>query len=663
MLDDLIEFIASDNIAESLDKDTLTTIGAQVVDGYDADRNDRQQWEDKMKDAMDLALQNSKEKSFPWVNASNVMMPIITEAIIQYNSRMYPALIPPVDIVKGRIVGFDPDGEKQNQAVRVSKHMSYQLLEEMEEWEEEFDRGLIIQPLLGNMYKKTYFDESLSRNVSEMLSPNEFVMCNNAKSLETSFRKTHFFDATENDIKIGILSGQYLDVDLGKPQKDDSDKPESQRTSETDESTPYVLLEQHTWIDLDNDGLLEPYICTVERKSRSVLKIVAGYSVEDIVSDDKTVYEVKQEQFFTKYGFMPNPDGSVMDLGLGQLLCPLNKQINTSINQLNDSGTLSIMGGGLLGRGIKIKGGEIKRRMGQYTSVPTSGQDLSRNIVHFPEVKPSPVLFNLLGMMTTSAQRIASTLDSQVGENPGQNQKATTTIAVQEEGKRIFSGIYKRSHRSLKKELKRLYYLNSVNLESESYLNILDGVPVNERETIGDKIMRADYNMESVNIIPAADSQYTSSQMKMAKANSLIEKIGTGLVNPQVAMKRALEAEEQPGIEEIMTMAERPPPFEVTKHEDEMKLEYAKLLLDTLNHESEWINNEIKTTSQAILSIAKAEGEEAGTQLADYNAQLNTLREMAKVNVTNMKNAQSQMAQPQEMINEQNNNTEAAVRP
>jgi hypothetical protein len=280
--------------------------------------------------------------------------------------------------------------------------------------------------------------------------------------------------------------------------------------------------------------------------------------------------------------------------------------------------------------------------MGQYTSVPTSGQDLARNVVHFPEVKPSSVLFSLLGLMMTSAQRIASTLDSQVGENPGQNQKATTTLAVQEEGKRIFSGIYKRNHRSLKKEFKRLYYLNSVHLSYQEYLNILDGVPVNEREKIGDKIFKADYDTSAVNIVPAADSNYTSSQMKLAKANSLVEKIGTGLINPKVAMQRALEAEEQPAIEEIMTMPEQQPPFEVVKHQDEMKYKYAQLLLDTMGKEQDMINNEILIKSQVMLNIAKAEGEEVGTQLAEYRAELDTLNAMAKQNLENMKQVQAQ---------------------
>jgi chaperonin GroES len=653
MVEDLIELMAMNNIAEHLEEEDLASIGAEVVEGYDSDREDRGDWEEKMKDAMDLALQNAKEKSFPWPKASNVMMPVITEAIVQYQARMYPALIPPVDIVKARIVGSDPDGSKQNSAIRVSKYMSYQCLEEMEEWEEEFDRGLIVQPLLGQMYKKTYYDESKERNVSEMLSPNEFVMVNNAKSVKDSFRKTHFFPMTANEIKSQQIQGNFLDIDLGAPIIDATDEPEDQQVTRQDDSSPYLMLEQHTWLDLDEDGLMEPYIVTVEHESRQVLRMVAGYNEDGIkANENDEVYEVEQEQFFIKYGFIPNPDGSIMDLGLGQLLTPLNKQINTNINQLNDAGTLMNTGGGLLGRGIKIKGGEIKRRLGQYTSVPTAGQDLARNVVHFPQVQPSAVLFNLLGMMMTAAQRIASTLDSQVGENPGQNQKATTTMAVQEEGKRIFSGIYKRNHRSLKKEFKRLFYLNSLNLPSETYLNVLDGIPEDQKAEVGEQLFRADFDLQAVSIIPTADSNYTSEQMKMAKAQSLLQKLGTGLINPQVAVRQVLEAEEQPNIDQLMQIPAPQPPFEVTKHQDEMKYKYAQLLLETTDKEAGWINAEVLTNAKAMLDIANAEGVEVGSQLNEYRAELETLTMMAEQNRERREEAQQQaqsnMQQPQQ---------------
>jgi chaperonin GroES len=651
MIEDLIELMAMENIAEHLEEDDLISIGSTVVEGYDGDRQDRGEWEDKMKDAMDLALQNAKEKTFPWPKASNVMMPVITEAIVQYQARMYPALIPPVDIVKARIVGTDPEGEKQNSAIRVSKYMTWECLEQDEDWEEEMDRGLIVQPLLGQFYKKTYWDSNKGHNIGSMLSPHEFVMVNNAKSVKDSFRKTHYFPMNANEVKSQQLQGNYLDIELNAPVDEPGSEEvnEARQTSQLDDSTPYLMLEQHTWLDLDEDGLMEPYIVTVEHNSRKVLRIVACFNEDGIkANEDGEVYDVEQEQFFVKYGFIPNPDGSIMDLGLGQLLSPLNKQINTNINQLNDAGTLSVTGGGLLGRGLKIKGGVIKRRMGQYTTVNSAGQDLSRNIVHFPEVKPSAVLFNLLGMMMTAAQRIASTLDSQVGENPGQNQKATTTMAVQEEGKRIFSGIYKRNHRSLKKEFKRRFYLNSLYLPFESYLNVLDGVPEDKKEAVGETLFRSDFDQASMNIIPTADSNYTSEQMKMAKSQALLQKIETGLVNPKVVMKQVLEAEEQPNIDQLMTLPEPQPPFIVTKHRDEMNLAYAKLMLDATDKEAKWINDEILTNATAMLNIAKAEGEEVGTQLDEYRAELETLTMMAEQNQLRRKEAQESAQKAQQ---------------
>ena len=635
-MEKLIEFASMNNIAESLSEEVLTKIGQEVVEGYDADRLDRKPWDDKMKDAMDLALQNEKQKNFPWENCSNVMMPIITEAIIQYSSRMYPALVPTAGLVKPRVVGMDPEGQKQEQANRVSKHMDYQILTEMEEWEDEMDRGFIVQPLLGQMYKKIYKSD---RNRSDMLSPNEFVMVNNAKSIETSFRKTHFFPMTKNDIKSEQLKGNFLDIEINVRKAPEE---EDQKTTREDDSTPPLLLEQHTWYDLDEDGLMEPYIFTVIHETMQVVRITAGYDPEKIQTNGEVVTYVPQEQYFVKYGFIPNPDGSIMDLGFGQLLGPLNKQINTSINQLNDAGTLANAGGGLIGKGVKMKNGVISRRIGEYIAVPNSGTDLARNVIHFPQGQPSAVLFNLLGMMMTAAQRLSSTLDSQVGENPGQNQKATTTIAVQREGKQIFAGIYKRNYRALNKEVSRLYYLNSMYLDDEDYQRVLD-VPAS---------VKADYNMETMNIKLAADSSYTPAELKLARANSLLSKIPTGLINPQIAMKQVLEAEEHPNIDQLMSMPPPQPPMEMVIHNDEMQLKRAEMLLKTLNAENEWINKEILNNSQAMLNLARAESEEAGIQYDEYAQQLDILREMAKANVERMKQTQQPTQQTEQTESE-----------
>ena len=441
MIEDLIELYNYEgNLAELLDESRLNDIGSDVIDGFDEDKKSRDTWESEMKEAMDLAMQIMEEKSHPWTNASNVKMPLLTEAAIQFWSRMVPALIPDKNLVKSRVIGEDSQGIKQKQGIRVSKYMSWQMLEEMEDWESEMSVGMMVLPILGKMYKKTY--RGRNSNVSEMLSPAEFIINNNAKNLESAHRKSHILYKTKNEIKKEVLRGNYLDRDLGEPKEKDSDENITAPVQTTiDNTTPYKLIEQHTYLDLDEDTLEETYIITVEYYSKTVLSIEPCFELDDIEAIDGEVIDVPQIQYFTKYGFIPNPDGGIMDLGLGKLLGPTNHAVNTLINQLLDAGTLSNLGGGFIGRGIRVKGGKIRFTMGEYKRIDSTGSDIRNNIFSMPTPQPSSVLFNLLGLLINAGQRLASTLDSQIGENPGQNQKATTTVAVQEQGQKIFNGI------------------------------------------------------------------------------------------------------------------------------------------------------------------------------------------------------------------------------
>lgn len=606
----------ADSIVDLIDDDFLNQIGGEVIEGFDNDKISRIAWDEEMKEAMDLALQIKGEKTFPWPNASNVKMPLLTEAAIQFNSRMYPALVPDKDLVKTRVIGNDPQGEKNKQGIRVSKYMSWQMLEEMEEWEEEMDIGLMILPILGNMYKKTYHS---GRNYSEMLSPAEFVINNNAKNLETCYRKSHVLYKTANDVKLEVLQGNYRDVQLGEPkQKDNSDKTEENNNPQIDRSTPYKFIEQHTYLDLDKDGLEEPYIITVEYDSQQVVRIEPGFDIDEVLINDEKVIKIDQIQYFTKYGFIPNPDGGIMDLGLGKLLGPTNHSVNTLINQLIDAGTKANMGGGFLGRGVRMKGGSLRFQMGEYKRIDSTGDDLRKNIVSLPTPEPSNVLFSLLGMLINAGQRLASTMDSQIGEDPGQNQKATTTMAVQEQGQKIFNGIYKRNLRSLNKEVKKLFKLNTLYLPEESYLNVLDNIP----EEMGTTIKQADFDPKSLNIVASADRSYSSQQMRMAKSQALWEKVPTGLVNPQLAMKTMLEAEEQPNVEQLMQVEPPKPSIDMLELQHKKQIEWAKIELDTVK----LMQDDLKVQADAIHKLAQAEAAEEGNQIEQYKAQLESIK-------------------------------------
>jgi len=614
------------NIADSLDEATLKEIGKEVVEGYDRDLQSRSEWEDKVDEALKLASQVVENKSYPWPNAANVKYPLLTTAATQFAARAYPALVPGPNLVRGRVVGFDVDGSKTERAIRIGKHMSYQLMEQMDNWEEDMDKLSMIIPIVGCAFKKTYYSALKGHNVSELVLAQDLVVDYYAKSLEDATRVTHRLALSPRDIKERQLAGVYSEVELRTPGFSSVDKVSDEidglTEQQPDEATPYVVLEQHRFWDLDDDGYEEPYIVTVEEESRKVLRIVARFDAEGIKhsqptgggeEEKKKVIFIKPVHYFTKFPFIPNPDGGFYDVGFGTLLGSINSTIDTAINQLLDAGTLSNMPSGFLGRGIRLKAGNSRFSPGEWKFVNTPGEDLRKGIVPLPLNPPDATVFQLLGLMIDAGQRLSSTVDMQVGENPGQNQKATTTMAVLEQGMKVFSSIYKRLYRSLKKELQKLYRLNGMYLPVEEYFMILD--PDAEAAAV---IGRGEYQVGTADVVPSADPNVATEQQRLAKAAGLFELLQIGTINPQEVTRRLLEAQEQPGIERLMEVPPPQPSLEEIQFQDESKREWAKLQIEAAKVEA----GNMLAKAQAQLALAKAEAEEDGVQIKMYETQL-----------------------------------------
>lgn len=572
--------ITSTNLVSEFDEDDLATIADEVVDGYEVDKESRQGWEDQLDEWMEMALQVAKDKTYPWPNASNVKYPLLTTAAIQFSSRAYPALIPGTNIVKGRPIGEDLDGSKLEKSRLIGKHMSYQILEQMPSWEEEMDRLCVSLPILGTMFKKTYYDPTTNRNVSELVYPKDLYVNYWAKSLEDAPRVTHKIELQENDIYERVAAGIYadygdaLEVSISDLQEK-TDIDGNQAPAVDDETTPYSVIEQHLYLDLDGDGYKEPYIVTVHTRSKKVLRIVARFSEEGINETDAgEIVKIVPDNYFTKFSFVPNPDGGFYDVGFGLLLGPINETVNTIINQLVDSGSLNNLQAGFIAKGLRIKGGNFGFKPGEWKSVNSVGDDLRKGIVPLPTKEPSNVLFTLLGMMIESGQKLASVTDMLLGENPGQNQPATTTMAVLEQGLKVFTSIYKRLHRSLRKEYQKIFVLNSKYLSDSEWFTILD-----TGDEQGAEIRRYYYDLSGADVVPASDPNVASESMKLLKASSLLELVGLGTVNPQEVTRRVLEAQEQPAIEALMTMPEQGPSPEQIKIEADIRLRQDELAL------------------------------------------------------------------------------------
>jgi chaperonin GroES len=601
----LQSFIDVANIVPMLDKDMVGKIGMEVVRGYEVDKSSRADWERQMQTAMDLAMQVAKEKSWPWPKAANVKYPLITTAAIQFSARAYPAIVRGEEVVKGMVIGPDPEGAKKARAERIGHHMSFQVLEEIEDWDEEEDKLLLQMSIVGCAFRKTYFDKMMGRPCSDLVAARDLVY-DHATPWAKLRRKTHFLRLFKNEVIERQRGGVFEeDINLGMPAGETND-----------EDGHHEFLEQHCWYDLDEDGYKEPYIVTVVKETGEVARIVARFDEDGIFLNAKEqVSKIVPVEYFTKFAFMPNPDGGSYDVGLGLLLNPINETVNTVLNQLLDAGTLANTGGGFIGNGLKMKGGAARFVPGEFKPIDNSGGKISENIYHMQFQGPNSVLFQLLGMLIEAGKDISSVKDILTGDQQV-NQTATTTLALIEQGQKVFSAIYKRVHRSLKQEFKKLYRLNKLYLQPEDYYRFQDKQ---------EPIYLEDYQGDNTDVAPVSDPNLVSDAQELTRAEALLQFKDDPFFNPIELRRGYLKALKVQNIDELLVKEPPKPPedprvlkvqadieaqkVEVTAMAEKMVAEMDKLAAQTADLQA-----------GAVLKIAQAEAIELGPQMDQYMA-------------------------------------------
>lgn len=625
------DLVREPNIAELLPPDDRVKLAQLIFQEWELDKQSRSDWEDRMANAMDLALLVRKQKSFPWQGCSNVKFPLVTVAALQHHALIYPALLPQADLVKCRVIGPDSDGQKWSRAQRVEAHMSYQLLEEDEGWEEDMDRALIVQPIMGCAFKKTYYCRKSRGIKSEFVSPAELYLPYYTRSVAESPRVTHLLQMDRNDALGLMREGLYCEYDLHPPRLSEEErltieaqKAQGLRPSGSDPDRPLDLLEQHRWLDLDGDGFLEPYIAIVRRDTRELYRLVARYSAQSVEKVRGQIVRIYADQYFTKYSFIPSPDGGIYDLGWGALLSPLSESIDSIINQSIDSGTLSIVAGGFLGRGARLKSGDNQFRPGEWKVLQGSSDDLRKHVYPYPAKDIPPFMFSLLSLLINYGERLVGATDPAVGENPGQNTPAETSRTMVREARKIYNGIYKRTWRALRDEMRLVFRQNSLFM------------PETGSPDYAGEIARSDYSLSPKAIVPAADPQMISDvervQLAVALKQNAMQTPGYDL--PAVE-RRFLAAMRVPNPQEIYRPEEIAPTPSPLVQAEQMKLQIAQLRMEaelrktlaTLLSQVDLNRAQIANLeSQAVLNFAKADATAGNQRVAMLNAQINAAK-------------------------------------
>lgn len=575
------------NIAEFLSEDQLNCLYKEVSEGYKVDEQSLESKFTKIRDAMNMAMQVVSKKTFPWENASNVVFPLLSTAAMQYNARAMAALFGDVrNVCSAEIIGNDdgkpvidprtsqqlhigdPDnpqpawiiepGTKKRIADRVSTYMNYQLGREETEFVEDMDAMFMAQPLTGIMFRKRWYDVLQNRNTSKNILPTNLIVNAAVTDLKKAPRISEKFELYKYEMTENVRLGLYLDIDYKKPSEsiDTNEISEAVQTANDSESdvfnsVPYQMVEQYCRVDFDGDGYPEPYCIVYCKDVEKIVRIYPNYNIDTIIKDESgVVVSIEEEYEIVDYPFMKSPDGSIYGLGLGELLLPLNKSINTMINQMIDAGTLANTSGGFISRDLRIRGGKVSITPGQYNIVDNTGMALRDSIYERQSPEPSIVLFQLLGLVTEAAKELAGNKDILSGDQASQL-AGVTTLSLIEQGLTAFKSIYQRVYRSFNRELSIQYKLNSRYLNQQKYINVLDD---RQAYVVGD------FSREDFSITPTAPMNEVTDSQKLARSQILMELKDDPFINPIEIRKRFLTSI---GVKDIDMLVQAPPPAPV----------------------------------------------------------------------------------------------------
>jgi hypothetical protein len=500
------------NLAEYMSEGELTEIAGDLIGDFEDDISARKDWIQTYVDGLELLGMKIEERTEPWEGACGVYHPLLSEALVKFQSETIMETFPAAGPVKTVMIGKETP-EKKDAAQRVQDDMNYQLTDVMVEYRPEHERMIWGLGLAGNAFKKVYFDPALDRQVSMFIPAEDIVVPYGASSLQSSPRVTHVMRKTENEVKRLQFAGFYRDVELQEPsgaldevEKKIAEKMGFRATSDD----RYKLLEMHVDLDLPGyedkedgkpTGIALPYVITIEKGTQKVLSIRRNWRPED---------ETKQKRnHFVHYGYVPG--FGFYCFGLIHLVGAFAKSGTSLIRQLVDAGTLSNLPGGFKTRGLRVKGDDTPISPGEFRDVDVPSGAIKDNLMTLPYKEPSQVLYSLLGTIVEEGRRFASAGDMKVADMSA-NAPVGTTLAILERTLKVMSAVQARIHYSMKQELGLLKdIIRDYTPEEYNY----------EPEEGSRKAKKSDYDM--VTVIPVSDPNAATMAQKIVQYQAVLQ--------------------------------------------------------------------------------------------------------------------------------------------
>ena len=546
-----------DNLVDAIDPAFVGRLGADIIQWVRWDEETRKDWSARDKEGIRLlGVSDQPLSKAIFEGASQVVHPILADAVISFHSRMIAELWPPEGPVKAVVMG-DPTSEINGQCERVQDYMNYQYTEDMPGGFEEEDALLFRLPLSGSAFKKTYFDPLCRKPVSRMVSAEDFIVPFSATDLETCHRYTYRYREMHNVAMKKAANGYYSkSARLTPPRteqydypevKEEIDHTEGKRPSGTGEDSRHTFLEMV--VDLDIPGLEDidpitneptgialPYLVIVSRDDQSVLRIQRNYEPED--QDKKRIVE------FTHYKLLPGL--GFYGYGLLHFIGGLAFSASGAVNALLDAAGFANLPAGFRTREARMKGDQPPLKFGEWREIDCSAEDINKAFFKLPYDEPSDVLFELLKYLDEKAgQFLGPGADVLTGDAPN-NAPVGTTLALIEQGSKTFTSVHLRLHKAHKQEFRKVARLNSMYIPEGGYPYYVKGA---SRE-----IFATDFD-ERVDVIPVSDPSLISNTQRIHQAQAVLDLAEKHPEEVSIveAIRLMLTAIRVPNVDELMS--------------------------------------------------------------------------------------------------------------
>lgn len=523
------------NIAGLLNEQTLADFYDYCETRYKDLVSARTPRNEKLKEANKEALQLYEHKDYPWKDAANVKFPLITNACIDFASRIYPAVWQDGDVAKSK---FYQDTPNYAAGKRLSVYLNYCLNERIPGWSRNLDKLCAAMPVNGLMLKKVYYDPEIGTVRSDLVFPQDIFVPNEAATLQEASYYFQRMVRKRRDIIGYLRSGLWCGIDendlefTGDFSVDTDAKVRDEDIQPSAQSDVFDVVESYVYFDIDGDGYSEPYIVTFLPKLSKVVRIVPRFDescISRINKGSKTIiYRIDPFDFFVEFPFMQSLDGSIYALGLGELLLPINQAVDTTINQLLDAGTLNNTNGGWISKNIRLQQGTTIHSPGEWKTVNNFVGKLADNILPLPKTEPSQTTFALLGMLRDAGAGMAGAAQIKDIQIPS-NLSATSSMAIIENGMTGLKSVYKRFHQAMTQELRLILGWLTRYPNLEEYVSI-----------VGQEGSEADFTLLG-SIVPVSDPNLITTISKATKAQQLQDMAQNGLIDKGLAAMQILD--------------------------------------------------------------------------------------------------------------------------